>query len=80
MSLDTLPVAVNHVTVKNYLDKLDERGEIYSFVVTNENVGKNTRPLVLTLNRDGTDDALELRLLSDGTWSATHVIVVGETS
>lgn len=80
MALDTIAVQIPHSAVNEYLNKLDKREETYAFIVTSAAVafGKS-EPIVLTLHRDGCDDALELLLMPDGTWKAKHCIVVGET-
>lgn len=77
MSLDTIDTPVTHAVVQKYIAKLDERGEVYSF-----NVSSTPQPgkaIMLTLIRDGSDDPLEIRLDSNGQWSASHVLVIGET-
>lgn len=80
MALETISTAVSHDTVQQYLLKLDERGETYGFNVTSPAVVGRGKfgPLVLSLHRDGHEDALELTLQTDGTWHASHVIVVGD--
>lgn len=76
MALDTIDTPVSHVVVQQYLARLDARGESYSFDVTpTPQPGKSIR---LILNREGCEDALELRLDLEGKWSASHVIVIGE--
>lgn len=69
MQLDTIPVRLGPTEVRAYLDKLDERGEVYSFLIDGD--------LVLSLEREGSNDCLRIHLGSDGSWFATHVVVVG---
>lgn len=73
MSLDTVPVTIGPAAVTAYLNKLNERGEVYGFAVYS-----GSDPLKLELQRDGSDDPLVLHLHSDGTWTATSVLVVGD--
>ncbi len=73
MSLDTVPVAISAVSFNKYIHQLNERDEVYSFNV--ETIGF---PTILTLHRDGCEDPLYIMLQEDGTWSAHHVLVVGE--
>lgn len=76
MALDTIPTPVSPDVVQKYLKQLDDRGETYGFNVNS--TPQAGKPVVMTLYRDGCDDALELHLAANGTWGATHVIVVGE--
>jgi len=73
MTLDTISVKVEHAALVAYLHRLDDRGEIYDFLVTSGNQG-----VVLELQRDGTADTIEVVLKPDGTWFMQAVIVVGE--
>lgn len=83
MALDTVGVTIPHHTVRDYLNKLDERGETYEFIVGGTGggvvpIGGGNPPLELSLHRDGTDDPLTIVMRDDGTWYAKHVLVVGE--
>jgi hypothetical protein len=74
MALETIITPIDQKTAIAFIDKLDQRGEVYSFqahIITPNNVA-------LELNRDGNDDPLRLMLNADGTWTAQHEIVVGE--
>jgi hypothetical protein len=74
MALDVIPTPIRHTAVVQYLEKLDQRGEVYSLLAT----VRSPHKLELELNRDGAEDALKITLNVDGTWFAEHVIVVGE--
>lgn len=74
MSLDTVHVPVAPFVVQAYLKKLDEREEVHSFIVGII----HAKYVELELHRDGDKDAMTLRLNADGTWTAEHVLVVGE--
>lgn len=70
MQLDTIPVRLGPSEVRAYLDKLDQRGEVYSFLIDGD--------LILSLERENSNDCLRIHLGGDGTWHATHEVVVGE--
>lgn len=74
MALDVIPTPISPEVVNKYLDKLDKRGEPYQFLT---NI-RSPHKIDLELNRDGAADALTITLNSDGTWVASHVLIVGE--
>lgn len=74
MALDVIPTPIPHYAVNQYLDKLDQRSEVYSFIAS----VRSPKIIDLQLNRDGADDALTIKLSADGTWTAEHVLVIGE--
>lgn len=74
MALDVIPTPIPHYAVNQYLEKLDQRGEVYSFIASI----RSPKLIDLELNRDGTEDALKITLNVDGTWTAEHAIVIGE--
>lgn len=80
MALDTLSTPIAHSLVTEYLDKLDERGETYEFLVTSADAPQRGKrgALGLVLHREGTDDPLTIKLHPDGTWTAEHLIIIGE--
>lgn len=80
MTFDTLPTPVSCQTAALYLAKLDERGETYGFNVTSPTfvARGEVGPITLALYREGSDDPLTLTLNMDGTWTAAHVLTIGE--
>jgi len=77
MALETIPVVLSHDNVQQYLSKLNERAEGYGFDVSETAV--RGRPIKLQLWRDGeAEDALSIELNPNGTWTASHRIIVGE--
>jgi len=75
MALETIPVVLSHDNVQQYLSKLDERGE--SHFLQAESIVRG-KPIKFGLWRDGAADGLTIELNPNGTWNASHVLVVGD--
>ena len=75
MKLDIIEAVVAHDALHRYCQKLDERGETYTFIVD------SCLPecTVLELCRDGTSDGVQIVLATNGTWKMVSSLVVGES-
>ena len=75
MALDVVHTPIPPAALREYLGMLDARGETYEFLV---NSTATSASLSLGLCREGCEDAMTVTLNMDGTWTAAHVLVVGE--
>lgn len=74
MKLDTVEVQVEQTALHRYMMMLDEREEVYAFVVA----GTNKERTTLELTRDGRQDGVKLVLFADGTWKMGSCLIVGD--
>ena len=75
MTLDTVETTVDQSALNKYLNMLDERDEVYCFIIS-ESTSERT---VLELSRNGTADGVQLVLNVDGTWKMASCLVVGDS-